>query len=398
MAGKGKKRQFGSVRELPSGKFQASYPNPSGKGRIAAPKTFERERDANAWLAGVLTDITRGVLQKPTTESVLFDEYAVKWMDSRPKPLAPRSIDTYQRNLRLHILPTFGDMSLTEIASNPARVREWFAALGRKTGPSAQGLAYTLLKAILATAFEDELIPRNPCKFKATDNGHTPREANFLSPDHVAVVANTVQPRYRAMVLIAAYGHLRHAELIGLQRSDINIEANTITVNTQLQRFTVLSAKWQPKRKGSKGQWVQLDPKNKGQWVRVEPKSKAGKRTINLSEMVMQELAKHLLQFVDDAPEAIVFTAPTGNPVNRGSYNAMLKTAGRKIGFPGLHSHDLRHSGLTWGGQEGYTMAEMMKRGGHASLQVAMRYQHATTDRDRALADRLNDRFVAAQG
>src|ERR1019366_4653299 len=58
-------------------------------------------------------------------------------------------------------------------------------------------------------------------------------------------------------------------------------------------------------------------------------------------------------------------------------------------GRPGLHLHDMRHAGLTWTAIAGATTAELMHRAGHASPSAALRYQHATADRDRALADAL---------
>jgi hypothetical protein len=45
----------------------------------------------------------------------------------------------------------------------------------------------------------------------------------------------------------------------------------------------------------------------------------------------------------------------------------------------------------TFAAQTGASAAEIMRRGGHASPTVAMRYQHATADRDRMLADRLDE-------
>jgi integrase len=60
-----------------------------------------------------------------------------------------------------------------------------------------------------------------------------------------------------------------------------------------------------------------------------------------------------------------------------------------RIGRPDLRLHDLRHSGLTWAAATGASVAELMRRGGHASPAAALRYQHATEDRDRALADAL---------
>jgi hypothetical protein len=61
----------------------------------------------------------------------------------------------------------------------------------------------------------------------------------------------------------------------------------------------------------------------------------------------------------------------------------------RAIGRPDLRFHDLRHSDLTCSAATGASVAEIMMRGGHKSPAAALRYQHSTRDRDRALADAL---------
>ena len=66
-------------------------------------------------------------------------------------------------------------------------------------------------------------------------------------------------------------------------------------------------------------------------------------------------------------------------------------TTGVDIGRPDLHLHDLRHSGLTWVAASGASLAELMRRGGHSTPSAAMVYQHATEDRDKALAAALGD-------
>ena len=58
--------------------------------------------------------------------------------------------------------------------------------------------------------------------------------------------------------------------------------------------------------------------------------------------------------------------------------------------------HDLRHSGLTWAAASGASVAELMRRGGHANPRAALRYQHATEDRDRVIADALADLATSA--
>jgi integrase len=55
-----------------------------------------------------------------------------------------------------------------------------------------------------------------------------------------------------------------------------------------------------------------------------------------------------------------------------------------------LHLHDLRHTGSTWSAQSGATRRELMERIGHSSTRAAMICQHATRDRDRAMATALD--------
>jgi hypothetical protein len=66
-------------------------------------------------------------------------------------------------------------------------------------------------------------------------------------------------------------------------------------------------------------------------------------------------------------------------------------TAQCGVGRPDLRFRDLRHSGLTWSAATGTSVAELMRRAGHTSPAAALRYQHATEDRDRALADALGE-------
>jgi integrase len=79
----------------------------------------------------------------------------------------------------------------------------------------------------------------------------------------------------------------------------------------------------------------------------------------------------------------------SGAPLTAVTLQRAWSKARRKIGRTDLHLHDLRHTGLTLAGATGATTAELMDRAGHSSVNAALRYQHATQDRDRVLADAL---------
>ena len=53
------RRDFGTLRRLPSGPWQARYSTPSGD-RFTAERTFATRAEAASYLAGVQADLDRG--------------------------------------------------------------------------------------------------------------------------------------------------------------------------------------------------------------------------------------------------------------------------------------------------------------------------------------------------
>ena len=61
-----------------------------------------------------------------------------------------------------------------------------------------------------------------------------------------------------------------------------------------------------------------------------------------------------------------------------------------KAGRPDLRFHDLRHTGAVLAASTGATLAELMARLGHSTASAALRYQHASQDRDEVIAAALS--------
>ena len=118
-------RSFGSIRKLPSGKYQARYWH-LGK-QIAAEHTFAAKTDARRWLSTVEADIVRGDWVDPDAGKITFGEYANWWIEQRP--VRPRTKQIYEGQLK-HITPTFAGVSLCDI--RPIDVRGWHGELSRE--------------------------------------------------------------------------------------------------------------------------------------------------------------------------------------------------------------------------------------------------------------------------
>ncbi|MFE7708546.1 hypothetical protein ACFU6I_22735 [Streptomyces sp. NPDC057486] len=101
----------------------------------------------------------------------------------KERRLSQTTDELYRRLLRLRILPAFDDLDLDQITA--PRVRSWRSE--RLDAPGAEttvAKSNRLLKAILETAAEDELIRRNPVshpgwrgKVTATERDESPRRS-----------------------------------------------------------------------------------------------------------------------------------------------------------------------------------------------------------------------------
>jgi hypothetical protein len=151
------KRDFGAVRRLPSGCWQARY-RPLDGSLATAPATFPTRAQAAAFLAEVQADRSRGVWVDPRAGSIPFGEYAASWPAQRVD-LRPRTVELYDGLLRRPLLPHFARMPLDRIT--PGEACRWHAArVATGLGPSTVAKAYRLLKTILSTAVADELLVR----------------------------------------------------------------------------------------------------------------------------------------------------------------------------------------------------------------------------------------------
>lgn len=193
MAGKAGRRQFGSIRKLPSGRWQARYAGPDGQ-QVRAPSTFGTKGDAGRWLDGIRTDMDRGRWIDPIAGQVPLDTFARTWL--RDRPLRPRTRELYEGLLRLHILPTLGAIGLARLT--PPKIRAWYADLtrGRYPGASTAAKAYRLLRTICATAVTDGLIAANPCDIDGAGR-ERPDERPVATVAEVCALADAVGPEHR---------------------------------------------------------------------------------------------------------------------------------------------------------------------------------------------------------
>ena len=366
---KGRRRRFGAVRRLPSGQWQARYRGPDGL-TYPADTTFPTKTDAEVWLTRKEAEILDGDWINPEAGKVLLTDFGAAWIEERPN-LRPNTVLLYGYLLRRHIAPYFAAKTVGEIKE--AHVRRWRRKL-LDSGVSevTTAKAYRLLRAILNTAADDGMIRRNPCRIKGAGQEES-AERPVLTIPEVYAIADAIDQRYRVLILLAAFTSLRWAELAALRPSDVDLETCTVRVHRQLIE--------QPDGRSAFG----------------PPKSKAGKRTVTFPAMLTAELREHLAQIKQQGPEVPMFTSPEGMPLRHRNFRRRVwLPALTKAGLPGVHFHDLRHTGNALTADEGANLRELMERMGHSSTRAALIYLHSSGERQRTLAEAVGKTARAA--
>jgi integrase len=339
-----------------------------GRDPSQGPQTFDTKTDAQDWLNLVRADIDRNQWRNPDAGAVNFEKYALRWLEERG--LAPTTVDRYSGLLRLHILPAFGGKDLDEIT--PPSVRAWRAERRKATGATTVAKSYRLLKAILQTAVDDDLLPTNPCRIKGAGKEEAD-ERPTATVEQVFDLADAMGPRWRLMVLLGAFASLRPEELAELRRHSVDLDECSLRITHASPELT------------------------NGRRVTGAPKTRAGKRTVYLPDFLLPELRRHLRWFAEKEPDGLLFVGEKGAPFRRSTFGRKWRKARKQVGMPdNFRFYDLRHTGNTLAADTGAKLKDLMVRAGQSSERAQLIYQHSTAKHQRKLAQGI-DAEVRAQ-
>lgn len=291
------RRDFGTIRRLPSGRYQATYIGPD-LGRHKAPSTFEKRDLAVVWLRNEQRMIEDAIAdevhwvspeerlaasRRKAEPKVRFGEYGAKWIverrNSKGEPLRALTRKDYELVLAKYLVPTFGDRPIDQITR--ADVRAWHTKLG-STAPRTRAKAYGLLRAIMNTAVDDELIAASPVHIRGAGAQAIKRKVEPATPAEIEMMADAMPPRLRASVIISAWCALRYGELAELRRKDVDVKRRLIRVRRA----------------------VTFPP---GGPVVGPPKSDAGVRDVSIPPHIWPVVEEHLKDYVRPTPDALLF-------------------------------------------------------------------------------------------
>lgn len=326
-----RKRDSATGERLPSKRhgrgmrWRVRYLDDAGEKR---ERLFEKKSSAERFDVSVRSDVDRGLYIDPAAGRETVEQFAERWREAQIH--RGSTSELMERTFRRHINPVLGRMSIGTVRST--HIQSW--AKGVDLAPSTARVAYSYLTAVFSAAVRDRAIAVSPC-IGVTLPALGTSEHPILTAEQVHTLAETIAPRYRAMIYVGAGCGLRIGEVCGLEVEHIDFLRREITV---VQQLTVTT-----------GRSPFLAP----------PKTKTSRRTVELPKVTADALARHMAEFPPveleltdetdrrssvDRAARLVFTNAKSRPIHRASWSHYWSPAARAADLPvGTGFHALRH-------------------------------------------------------
>lgn len=369
---RGKRHMVGSYRSLAEAKAALTLAKADiVRGTYKTPEEVQGERLAEREREAAALAVAKALEEKELTVSA----WSEQWLDQLVETgRSDGTLRTYRSTLSRHILPALGRKKLGEVSQDDVDN----LLRSRKT-PAVRTNVSRVLRSLYLAAVDQGAGGLNAVPFRL----HVPKpqvargldSSKVATPEQVRALAEALPEQLSLAAYLAAIMSLRLGEVLGLQRGDFEGLDNPGLAVLHIRR------QWNSKAYGGGASYTA--PKAGSEGVLAVPEELAAQVRAHLDRWVGGKKTSPLFPSVVDS----------SRPLSQTRFDEEWRAARVKAGMPAFRFHDLRHTGLTLYAQAGATLSEIMARGRHKHPEVAVRYQHATLERDRANAAVLGAAF-----
>lgn len=330
-----------TITKTPSGTWKAIIRKTGWPTTI---KTFRTKRDAQDWARGVEDEMVRGVhIRRSVAEKLLFsdalDRYGREITVTKKESTQSREVRRFKV---LH--DEFGSYSLAAITPEMvAKFRD--ARLADGLAANSVRLELALIGHLYTTAIKEwgTGLTHNPVALIKKPSPGNSRDRRLSIDEEEALIPAIQQysnPMLNWIIQIAIETAMRHSEIVGLKRHQVDLERRIIRLTNT---------------KNDDSRTVPL--------------------TLKAASVFKLALANPILMKCDSI---LLFPGEPGKDGRRRPYlfNKAWRSIILKLGMDGLHFHDLRHEAVSRLVEAGLSDQEVASISGHKSMQMLRRYTH----------------------
>lgn len=245
--------------------------------------------------------------------------------------------------LNTHVIPVIGRMKIREV--KPAHIQKMVHMMDGKA-KSTQARVLSITRSMFTVAVENGLIKRNPCISSVKPRGEETEERVPLTSEQEQLLIETARgTSLYLFVLIGLEAGLRRGELLGLQWKDIDFGAGTISVNRSIT----------PTKKNCDGE------------INIELKTDAARRTIPISESVIEELRSARSR----SKSVYVIPGKKGSFMGLNSCTYHWSNLMHRLPFD-LVPHQMRHTRITKWFEQGLDIKDVQYLAGHSNSRMTL--------------------------
>ena len=334
----------------------------NGKWKQKWEGSWDTKRDAERVLRSRIEEVESTFERKADKSTVAV--FMRHWLSACCEPkLAVNTVNGYRVNIEKHIIPYIGEIPLNRL--KPSDIQKLYGDL-LSSGLSGTSVRYVHnnLHRALKHAMKQELIPRNPADYVDPPRIDRP-EPRTLTPDEAKrLVAASVGRDIHLPILLGLTLGLRRGEALGLQWSDIDLHANTVTI-THSANFC------------------------NGSFALSSTKTRNSRRTLMFPDALRDAFEAEQEKQKKEAalfgagynPYCLVCCLSDGTPITSGVLHHHFHELLHACGLPSIRFHDLRHTNATLMLRNNIPAKIVSSMLGHSSIGITMdTYSHVMTD------------------
>lgn len=314
------------------------------------------------------------------------------YLEQKKQTLSPTTYELYCRAIETKILPTLGHHKMQEL--KPVHIQAFIQQLcsvdkmnrdgtvsGEKLSASSIKRYLTVLQSIMKLAVKRRIITENPARAELLDIPKvTAPKIDIFTKQEAAAMLEALEGeplQFQVLIQLAIITGARRGELVALKFSDIDRQANKITI----ERAAIKRTGQPPEIKPPKDYEVRT--------VAVSP------QCIELIDRLEQEkrLQRRTLgTYWHDG--GWLFAQDNGEMMNPQTPTKQFSKFLKRHGFQHRKFHSLRHTSATLLLYGGVSLKQVQGRLGHGDIETTNKYLHCLAEADEEAACVLQDMLL----
>jgi integrase len=401
----------GGLSKRADGLWIGSVTLPTTDGRQRRKTVSSRDRnEAIRKLRDLHQDVAKGkVTYAP---SMTVGDWLDYWLEKIVRPnVRPRTYTSYEQAVRLYIKPHIGGVRLDRLT--PAHVRDMVAAVQKVSTRNGQKAHQTLRRGLQA-AIGDGVVDRNVAAVVSRP-AHIGSDIDPFEPDQVRHILRTSLQHdiYPTRWLAAFLTGLRQGELLGMEWDRVDLDAETMNVQWQLQllqkvhgcgdpvdgvyRCLKVRPGWCPQARWDHPAGFKVRECHRSLcWT--APKSVARER-FDVPLIPAMAAALRVLREQDTGPNphGLVWHHTDGRPLSPREDNDLWAMLLKVSGIPHVKQHAARHTTISLLQARGVDEPTRMAITGHSSVAAHSGYVHVSARQAADAAGVLTDLVFAGK-